>query len=82
MPVELRNPKKGLINVKNNNYKFFSWWHIKHINPIKIHPETVTQKDKELANVLDYSNFKFPVPKKDFDKLETKNNISINVFLL
>ena len=33
-PAKLRNPKKGLINIKNNDRKRFLWCHDRHINPI------------------------------------------------
>ena len=33
LPTELRNPKKGLINVKNKDDKCFRWCHIRHLNP-------------------------------------------------
>ena len=45
----------------------------------KNNPERITQKDKEFVNNFDYSKIEFPVSKEDFIKLETKNNISINV---
>ena len=28
LPVELRSPRKGLINVKNKDKKFFLWCHV------------------------------------------------------
>ena len=40
-PTELRSPKEGLINIKNNDQKYFSWCHVRHINPVQIHPERV-----------------------------------------
>ena len=80
LPAELRSSKKGLINIKNNDQKCFLWCHVRHINPVKIHPERITQTDKELANDLDYDGIKFPVDKEDFSKIETKKNICINVF--
>ena len=80
MPAELRSPKKGLINIKNNNQKCFLWCHVRHINPVKIHSERIRQTDKELVNDLDYDRIEFPVREKDFSKIETKNNICINVF--
>ena len=52
----------------------------RHINPIKILSERTTQNDKKLANDLDYDRVGFPVPEKDFSKIETKNNVFINVF--
>ena len=46
LPSELRSPKEGLINFKNNEQKCFLWCHVRHINPIKIYPERITRKDK------------------------------------
>ena len=48
LPAQLRFPKKGLINIKNNDQKWFFWCHIRYINCIKIHPERITQKDKKI----------------------------------
>ena len=76
----IRKSKKGLINIKNNDQKCFLWCHVRHINPVKIHPERITWEDKKLANNLDYDRVEFPVREKDFSKIETKNNICINVF--
>ena len=36
--------------------------------------------DKNLAEKLDYDRIEFPVQQKDFNKIEGKNNICINVF--
>ena len=80
LPVELKSPKKGLINIKNNDQKCFLWCHVRHINPVKIHPERITKEDKKLVKELDYNDVDFPVREKDFSKIETKNNICINVF--
>ena len=79
LPVKLRSSKKGLINIKNNDQKCFLWCHVRHINPVKIHPESITQTDKELANDFDYG-INFPVDQEDFSKIEKKNNICINVY--
>ena len=35
LPVELRSPRKGLINIKNKDQKCFLWCHVRHINPSK-----------------------------------------------
>ena len=80
LPVELRNPKRELINIKNNDQKCFLWCHVRHINLVKIYPERIRQTHKELVNDLDYDRIQFPVREKDFSKIETKNNICINVF--
>ena len=80
LPDELRSSKKGLINIKNNDQKCFLWCDVRHINPVKIHPERITQNNKKLVNDLDYNGVEFPVNKEEFSKIETKNNICINVF--
>ena len=35
----LTNSMKGLISIKNSENKCFLWCHIRHLNPLKIHPE-------------------------------------------
>ena len=71
---------KGLINIKNNDNKCFLWCHIRHLNPLKIHPERITKADENMANNLGYEGIEFCVSKKDFNKIEKKNDICINVF--
>ena len=80
LPVELRGTKRALINIKNNDLKCFIWCHISNINLIKIPPEMIIQKDKEIINDPDYKRNKFAVSKKNSIKIETKNKICINVF--
>ena len=80
LPVELKSPRKGLINIKNKYQKCFLWCHVRHINPSKEHPERIKKTDKKIAEKLDYDGIEFPVQEKDFSKIEVKNNICINVF--
>ena len=40
-PVELRSPRKRLINIKKKDEKCFLWFHVRHINPSKEHPERI-----------------------------------------
>ena len=80
LPIELKHPKKGLINIRNNDQKCFSWCHVGHINPLKEHPERILKIDKEIACNLNYEEIEFPVKEKDFEKVEVQNNICINVF--
>ena len=40
----------------------------------------ITKAHKNIENNLDYEGIKFPVSKKNFGKIEKKNNIFINVF--
>ena len=42
--------------------------------------ERITQKDKEMINDLDYKGIEFTISKKDFHKIEVKNEIYISVF--
>ena len=54
--------------------------HVRHINPVKMHPQINTRKDKKLVNNLNYDGIEFPLQEKDFSKIEKKNNICINMF--
>ena len=54
LPVELKSPKKGLINIKNKDQKCLLWCHGRHINPVKIHPERITQNKRIIVNSLNY----------------------------
>ena len=76
----LRSPKRGLISIKNNDQKYSPWCHIRHINPVKIHSKRITRKDKKLVNHLHYSKIKFSVSEEEFNKIETKSNISDQKF--
>ena len=39
----------------------------------------MTKADRNMVNDLDYEGIQFTVPKKDYCKIEQKNNICINV---
>ena len=80
LPVELKSPRKELINIKNKDQKCFLWYHVRHINPSNEHPERIKKADKKIAEKLDYDGIEFPMQEKDFSKIEVKNNICINVF--
>ena len=94
LPVELRSPRKGLINIKSKDQKCFLWCHVRHINSSKEHPERIDKKlvkhianpeeirdqDKEFISNLDFDGIEFPLREKDFSKVEAKNNICTNVF--
>ena len=57
------------------------WCHVSHINPVKTHPERVTQKYRKIANSLDYDGVGLPVQEKDFSKIGTKSSICIMSFV-
>ena len=41
LPIELKHPRKGLINIKNNDQNCFLWCHVRHIIPLKEPPERI-----------------------------------------
>ena len=82
LPAELRSSKKGLINIKNNDQKCFLWCHVRHINPVKIHPERITREDKKVANDLNYDRIEFSVRQKDFSKIEKRTIFALTCFVM
>ena len=41
LPVELRSPRKGLINIKKKDKKYFLWCHVRHTNHSKEHSKRI-----------------------------------------
>ena len=78
--VELKSPRKWLINIKNKYKKCFLWCHVRHINPSKEHPDRIFKTYKKIAEKFDFDGIEFPVQEKDFSKIEVKNNIYITMF--
>ena len=64
LPVELRSPRKGLINIKNKDEKCFLWCHVRHINPSKEHPERIKKLTKKLLKNLIMIELSFLCKKK------------------
>ena len=58
----------------------FLWCHVRHINLLNKHPERIFKNDKKIAEELNYDGIEFSVQEKDFNKIEIKNNIRIDVF--
>ena len=80
LPTELRNPAKGLINLKNKDNECFRWCHIRYLNPQGKDPQRIKKSDKHYIKNLDYQGIKFPITIKQINKIEKKNSIRINVF--
>ena len=80
LPTELRNPKKGLINIKNRDDECFRWCQIRHLNPQTEHPERIKKGDKKMINELNYDGIDFPLSQKHYNKVDKHNSIRINVF--
>ena len=80
LPTELRNSKKGLINMKNKDEECFRWCHIRHLNPQTKYPERIKKEDKKMINEVNYDGIDFPLSQKHYNKVEKQNSIRINVF--
>ena len=80
LPKELKNPAKGIINIKNNDDECFRWCHIRHLLPQNKDPQRIKKCDKKYVEKLDYSGIEFPVSVKQYNKIEKQNNIRVNVF--
>ena len=80
LPMELRNPKKGLINIKKKDNECFRWCHIRHLNLQEKDPQRIKKEDKKMINELNYEGIEFPVSQKHYNKVEKQNSIRINVF--
>ena len=80
LPTELRNSKKGLINMKNKDEECFRWCHIRHLNPQEKDPQKFKKEDKKMINELNYDGINFPLSQKHYNKVEKQNSIRINVF--
>ena len=70
LTAALKNPKKEPIIIKNIDQKCFLWCHIRYINLIKIYPERITKKYKDLIDTLGYSEVELTVSINDFSKIE------------
>ena len=80
LPTQLRNPKKGLINIKNEDDECFRWCHIRHSNPHKKNPQRIKKEDKKMINDLNSGGIDFPLSQKHYNKVKKQNSIRINAF--
>ena len=46
LPDELKNSRKGLINIQNDDNKCFLWCHVRQLDLIDKTPQRITKKDK------------------------------------
>ena len=80
LPSELNHPMKGLINIKNKDIECFKQCHIRFINPTNSHPERINKQDKKIAANLNYSDIVFPLDINDYEKIEDRFQMQVNVF--
>ena len=80
LPPELNNSMKGLINLKNKDIECFKWCHVRFINPQNKDADIIKKQDKEIAKTLDYRGINFPMKARDYEVVEERLNINVNVF--
>ena len=66
LPIELTNPRKELINIKNNDQKCFLWCHVRHINRVKEHPRRRKKLIEQLLVILIMNELNFHCTRKRF----------------
>ena len=80
LPSELKHPMKGLINPKNKDIECFKWCHVRFINPQNKDADRIKKQDKKIAETLDYRGINFPMKARDYEIVEERFNINVNVF--
>ena len=70
---------KGLINLKNKDHECFMWCHVRLIIPQDKNAERINKRDKIAAN-LNYSDIVFPLDINDYEKIEDRFQMQVNVF--
>ena len=58
------------------------WCHVRLINPTNSHPERITKQDKKIAANLNYSGIVFPLDFNDYESIENRFEMNVNVFAM
>ena len=69
---------KGLINTKNKDTECFKC-HTRLISPTNSHPKRINKQDKKIASTLDYRSINFVMKARDYEIVEERFNINVNV---
>ena len=72
------DPKKGIINIKNNDNKCFMWSILAGIHAAKQTAERLYHY-QQFQDELDFLSIEYPVTVDEIGKFERQNNISVNV---
>ena len=67
-------------DLKNNDHKCFMWCHVRLINPTNRRPERINKQGKRIAANLNYSDIEFPLNISDYELIENRFQMKINVF--
>ena len=68
---------KSFINLKNKDHKCFMWCHVRLINS---HAVRINKQDKKITADLNYSDIVFPLDINDYEKVEDRFQMQVNVF--
>ena len=55
------------------------WCHIRLINPQDRNADRINKEDKKIAAKLNYSNIEFPLNINDYELIEDRFNMNVNV---
>ena len=81
LPKELKDKKKAIINITNDDNKCFIWSVLRAMNLINHNNERVDRTLKSKLETLNTTGLEYPVKLVDINKFECLNsNISINVY--
>ena len=80
LPPELKNSVKGLIILKNKDNECFKWCDVRFINPQNKYADRTKKQDKKITETLDYRGIDFPMKARDYELVEERFNINVNVF--
>ena len=70
----------ALINLKNKDQKYFMRCHVRLINTQNRNAERINKQDKKIAASLNYSDIAFPLDINDYEKIEDRFQVQVNVF--
>ena len=56
------------------------WCHVRLIDPTNSHPERISKQNKKIAANLNYSGIVFPLDFNDYELIENRFEMNINVF--
>ena len=71
---------KGLINLKNKDIECFKWCHVRLLNPQNKDPDRMKKQNKRIEATLDYRGIDFPMEVEDYEIIEERFSINVNVF--
>ena len=82
LPIELSSPRKGLINIKNNDQKCFLWCHVRYINPVEEHPGRIKKLIKELLVILIMKELSFWCKRKILTRSKYKITFALTCLVM